>query len=130
MTSGTSAMNKMSILVIDDEDAVREAVGDVLATLGLRVLEAANGQTGITLYREHQRDIELVLLDLSMQGLDGAQTLAELRKINPGVRVVVSTGYSEQEILNRLSNVHVAGFLRKPYDVDTLIDMIQLLALS
>ena len=117
----------MSILVIDDEDAVREAVSDVLATLGLQVLEAANGQSGITIYREHQRDIQLVLLDLSMQGLDGAQTLEELRKINPGARVVVSSGYSEQQILDRLSNAHVAGFLRKPYDVDALIDMIQLL---
>jgi len=120
----------VSVLVIDDDDAVREAIGDVLESLGIQVHQAADGQSGITLYYKHQGDIQLVILDLTMKGWDGAQTLHELRKFDPGVQVIVSSGHSEGQIIDRLKNVHVAGFLRKPYDADALIDLIQLFLYS
>jgi PAS domain S-box-containing protein len=109
------------ILVIDDEDPVREAVSDILDMEGIPVLAAADGAAGLELYYQRQAEIRLVLLDLSMPGLSGEETFHALRRINPDVRVVLSSGYSQTEAARRFTDQPVAGFLQKPYDVDALI---------
>lgn len=109
------------ILIIDDEEPVREAISDILGMEGLPVLTAADGATGLELYRQWQAEIGLILLDLSMPGLSGEETFHELRGLNPEVRVVLSSGYSQTEAARRFVNEPVAGFLQKPYDVEALI---------
>jgi CheY-like chemotaxis protein len=116
--------NAATILVIDDEDMVREAVTDILEAEGYYVLNAADGATGIALYRKRMDDIALVLLDLSMPGMNGEQTLDVLKKINPKVRVLISSGCSEQEVLLRFKREQIEGFVRKPYSADTLVSAI------
>ena len=114
-------MVRKLILVIDDEASVREAVTDVLELEGLQVLTAPDGAAGVALYGEWQADIGLVLLDLSMPGLTGEETFRELQKVNPGVRVVLSSGYNQAEATRRLTGLELAGFVQKPYDAATLI---------
>jgi len=113
-----------TILVIDDEEMVREAVTDILEAEGYYVLNAADGAAGIAMYRKRMEDIGLVLLDLSMPGLSGEQTLDVLRKINPKVRVLISSGCSEQEAMLRFKREQVAGFIKKPYSADALVSVI------
>jgi signal transduction histidine kinase len=113
------------ILVIDDEQPVREAVTDILEVEGLRVLTAPNGAAGVALYRAHQTDIRLVLLDLSMPGMSGEETLRALRQINPVARVIVSSGYSEAEALQHFTGQELTGFIQKPYDAAKLIGEIR-----
>lgn len=109
------------VLIIDDEEPVREAISDILGMEGLPVLTAADGAAGLALYRQWQAEVGLILLDLSMPGLSGEETFHELRDINPNVRVVLSSGYSQTEAARRFINQPVAGFLQKPYDVEALI---------
>lgn len=109
------------VLIIDDEEPVREAVADILELEGVHSLAAANGFEGVALYQENLCNIDVVLLDLSMPGLSGEDTLVELHKINPNVQVVLSSGYSELDARHRFERIGVAGFIQKPYDLETFI---------
>lgn len=115
--------NKL-ILVIDDEEAVREAVTDILDLEGWPVLTAENGEIGVQTYHSHRSSIALVILDLSMPGLSGQETLVHLQAINPHVKVLLSSGYSETEVSGRFANLGVAGFLQKPYNALHLINTV------
>ena len=110
------------VLVIDDEAPVREAVADVMEMIGVQVLAAENGRVALTLYQEYMADIELVLLDLSMPGLSGLETLGKLRQLNPQAKVIISSGYSAQDTVPAVDEITV--FLQKPYDVNNLIKFV------
>jgi len=117
---------RRKVLVIDDEQPVREAVSDILDLEGIVVLAAASGQEGIELYRQNQDDIKLILLDMSMPGMDGEQTLRHLRKISADVFVILSSGYTETAISQRMLDGGVTGFLQKPFDMAGLINTVRL----
>lgn len=113
------------ILVIDDEEAVREAVTDILDIEGWSVLTAESGEVGVEVYHTHWNHIALVILDLSMPGLTGQETLVQLQTINPEVKVLLSSGYSEIEVSGRFAKLGVAGFLQKPYNALQLINTVK-----
>ncbi len=110
-----------TVLVIDDEELVREAVADALDSEGIRYRLAADGQSGVALLREHAREIGLVLLDLSMPGRSGEETFSDLREVDEGIPVLLSSGYSEEEVRRRFAPKDLAGFLQKPYRFPTLV---------
>lgn len=116
---------KQYILVIDDEEAVREAVTDILDLEDLPVLTANGGEEGVALYAQHCDEVALVILDLSMPGLSGQQTLLRLKEINPDVQVLLSSGYSRQEVNGLFANLGVAGFLQKPYNALRLLEIVK-----
>lgn len=117
----SQAGSQGTVLVIDDEELVREAAADILNIEGIPVLTAGDGPGGIKLYRQWQGEIQLIILDLSMPGMDGEETFHHLRKVNPAVRVVLSSGYSQSETGRRFEGLGLAGFLQKPYTVETFI---------
>ncbi|MBP8000733.1 MAG: PAS domain S-box protein [Chloroflexi bacterium] len=110
-----------TILVIDDERWVREAMDDILSLDGFTVFAAADGQTGLRLFQEHHTSINLVILDLSMPGLSGEATYKRFRQIEPQIKIVLSSGYSEKEVIPRFQNDVLTTFLQKPYDQHQLI---------
>lgn len=112
------------VLVIDDEAPVREAVTDIMALYGIEVITAENGQQGISLFRQRLSEIQLVLLDMSMPGLNGVETLAQLRQIDANVPVILSSGYSQQQIAQEVTVNGRTGFLPKPYDMNTLVNKV------
>jgi PAS domain S-box-containing protein len=116
-----AAMLQHLIMVIDDEEPVRSAVTDILELEGLAVLSAPDGQAGIDLYRDRQADIDLIMLDLSMPGLTGEETFRELRQINPQVRIILSSGYSHDEVTSRFAGQREVAFIQKPYDATQLV---------
>ena len=71
-------------------------------------------------FRELHNEIVLVILDLTMPYMDGEETFRELRRIDPKVRVIMSSGYTESEIIPRFAGKRLSGFLQKPYTLDTL----------
>ncbi len=79
---------KRAVLVIDDDEVVRTALDDMLVSEGMRVLMAADGACGVALYRQRRAEIGLVVLDLSMPGMSGEETLRELRRVDPRVTVI------------------------------------------
>lgn len=121
--SSTPSKNKC-VLLIDDEIHVREAVADILEMENIEVLGAANGQMGIDLYRAQADDIDLILLDLSMPGLSGHETFIKLRELDMGIKIILSSGYSQEEVHHQFAGEQVADFLSKPYDIGTLIEKV------
>jgi len=109
------------VLVVDDEPQVRRIVGDMLESAGYRVIRAGDGQEAIDVFRHEADAIDCVLLDLSMPKLDGEEVFRELRKIRDDVPVVLSSGFAEQEILDRFRGAGLAGILQKPARMGTLL---------
>ena len=88
---------------------------------GLRVLTADRGAAGVALYRERATEIGLVLLDFSMPGLSAHETFEALRKINPDVRVILSSGFGKEDATRGFEAGPLVGFLQKPYVQETLL---------
>ncbi|MFA6566997.1 MAG: ATP-binding protein [Victivallales bacterium] len=110
-----------TVLLVEDEDAVRLVCKRMLERGGFKVLPAENGRRGIELFRLHENEIGCVILDYSMPDMTGEEVFLVLKKINPDVRVLLSSGYSDLAF-DRLTGMGVTGFLDKPYEYSTLID--------
>jgi len=114
------------ILVIDDEDMVRETMADILAEADLQVLQAAEGRVGIQFFHQYMQEIKLVLLNLSMPNMNGEEVFYELRKISTSIPVVLVTGYGECDVMDRFMNKGLADFIHKPYDGKRLLQQVQI----
>jgi two-component system cell cycle sensor histidine kinase/response regulator CckA len=114
-----------TILVVDDEAHIRAGATQVLEHTGFTVLTAANGQEAVAVFREHAETVRAVLLDLTMPNMDGAATARELRQIRPDVRVVLSSGYTEEEATRQFTDRDLVGFLHKPYMIKDLVSTIR-----
>jgi CheY-like chemotaxis protein len=110
-----------TILVVDDEAYIRGVATRALENAGFTVLTAANGKEAVAAFREHAKSVRAVLLDLTMPQMDGAATMIQLRQIQPDVRVVLSSGYTEEDATRRFSDRDLVSFLQKPYALSDLI---------
>ncbi len=104
-----------TILVVDDDPTVRELCTEYVELLGYRVLAAADGEAALAHLRDRPHDISCVLLDLTMPRMDGLSTLRALRRMGSNVKVVLCSGYDEQDAIRRFASEGLAGFLHKPY---------------
>jgi CheY-like chemotaxis protein len=124
--AGTAATDEPGkILIVDDEEMVRTMAKLSLERSGFNVLTADSGRTAIDLVERHCREIQLVVLDISMPGMSGEEVLHELCKIRPDIRVVVSSGYSEAETITCLRGQRVSGFIQKPYTASWLVEQVK-----
>jgi two-component system cell cycle sensor histidine kinase/response regulator CckA len=114
-----------TLLVVDDEPMVREFAQRLLETEGYFVLEAGSGDEALTLLRERGSEIDGVLLDLSMPGMDGDTLLSELRSFAPRLPVIVHSGHSLESTSERLTQWNIAGVLQKPYRAARLSEMVR-----
>jgi CheY-like chemotaxis protein len=103
------------ILLADDEPDVRAVVRAMLESLGYRVAEAGDGREAVETYRQHHAEIDLVLLDQQMPRMTGEAALAEMRKIAPGVRAILASGYDESGRIHEIVAAGFGGFLQKPF---------------
>ena len=109
-----------TILVVDDEPTIRELSREALEDFGYVVLCAANGEEALDIYREHGQTIDLILLDLNMPGMGGHKCLRELLRLNPTVRVLISSGYSANGQAGESLKSGATGFIGKPYQLKEL----------
>jgi CheY-like chemotaxis protein len=107
-----------SVLLADDEESVRAIGSEMLRELGFEVVTASDGREALERYRERRPD--LVILDLTMPRMDGEQAFRELRQLDPGVRVIISSGYNEMEVTQKFAGKGLVGFIQKPYTFETL----------
>ncbi|TLS76910.1 response regulator [Mariprofundus erugo] len=108
------------MLIVDDEESVRESAAMILEDCGFEVLTAPDGKAALEIYREHSGDICMVLLDMMMPHMNGEQTFTALQKFDPNIRVLLSSGYNEQEAVRRFTGKGLAGFIQKPYLPESL----------
>lgn len=108
------------MLLVDDDRSVRASVRALLTTLGFEVIEAEDGLSAIEAWQAHQATIAWVLMDLTMPGLDGYETFLQLRKLDPQVKVVLSSGWAQDDVSARFAQQPPSAFLPKPF---TLADL-------
>lgn len=109
-----------TVLLVEDQDAVRNIVTRILEHLGFQVLSAREGSAAIEIFRNNRETINCVLTDLSMPGMDGWETLSALRKIDPGIPVILASGYDQTRAMAGNHPELPQGFLGKPYQMSEL----------
>ncbi|MBU4268048.1 MAG: PAS domain S-box protein [Acidobacteria bacterium] len=109
------------IFVVDDEEDIRNFIRDVLQRHGYRVLLAANGCQAVDIYKVRGQDIALVILDMVMPEMGGEETFLKMKKVNPGIKALLSTGYSQDSRVSEILNHGIKGFIQKPYDFSQLL---------
>lgn len=114
---GNKPLQIETVLVIDDEELIRILTESFLEQLGYTVLLADCGEEATEIFRENSDRIQLVLSDITMPGIDGIETIRQLRKISPGLKAIISSGYSSEKI-DSLPRDTV--FLAKPYSINEL----------
>ncbi|KAM3115893.1 response regulator [Phormidesmis sp. 146-33] len=117
------------ILVVDDEASVRDSTRIALESYEYQVLTATNGREAIDLYARYSQDIRLVLLDLMMPVMDGPETIAILKRMNPEIEIVAMSGLSSKSMIGEAAAAGVQRFLSKPFTVRELLGTLQEVAL-
>ena len=114
--SGRSAC----ILLVDDEEMVLDVEVMMLERMGYQVLQARSSSEAVDVYRANKDGIDLVLLDLNLPGEGGADTFNRIREIDPNAKVVLSTGYGENQEILELLNHGCRGVIQKPFSLQGL----------
>ncbi len=114
-----------TILLVDDDNALRELGGRILERYGYTVIRAEDGETALRIYREQKDLIGLVILDLIMPGIGGKHCLQELLKMDPLVKVLIASGHSDSTQVERATEIGAKGYVRKPYDVQQLLRVVR-----
>ncbi|MGQ9805673.1 MAG: response regulator [Chlorobiales bacterium] len=117
-------MPKKTILVVEDEDLIRELLRDALSE-EFNVLSASNGEEALKLYTQNQDKIDIVITDLIMPKLHGDALSENIRKINPSVPIVFTSGYERKIEIDKLLTNGRAAFLPKPFDIVKLTSTLQ-----
>jgi PAS domain S-box-containing protein len=113
------------VLVVDDEDGVREVAARILQLAGYRVITAEHGLAALQVYGTNPGAITCVLLDLTMPQMDGERVLRELSEFDPDARVILMSGYDEQDVAARFQNASLVGFLQKPFKPEALLELVR-----
>lgn len=119
--AGNCRLAGRTVLVIDDEEDVRSIVRQVLERRGARVLLAADGPSGIRVFETHAGVVDVVLLDMGMPQMSGRRVAEELIRLQPGVRIVVTSGGVTEEMSSGWGGPNIAGYAAKPYLPDALV---------
>ena len=110
--------------VIEDEETVRAVAARMLRMMGFEPLLAVNGREGADLFASRAGEIAAVLLDLTMPKMSGPDVFRELRRIRGDVKVILTSGYGRQEATTGFEGKGLAGFVRKPFRADELLDLL------
>ncbi|MDD5287118.1 MAG: PAS domain S-box protein [Desulfuromonadaceae bacterium] len=113
-----------TVLVVDDEEIVRGIGAEMLKELGFTPITANDGQEAVEIFKSTP-DIGFVILDLTMPHMDGEKCFQELRQLKPDVKVIISSGFNEQEVTQKFLGKGLAGFIQKPYRLSVLIETIK-----
>jgi len=114
-----------TILLVDDEDAVRSIAALMLQRLGYTVIQAADGEEALEQFTAHRSDIRGVVLDVTMPRMDGLTALIRLREMDPTVRVLMSSGFAETDVMDRAAAAGSFAFIQKPYEIRALADLLK-----
>ena len=109
-----------TVLFVDDEESLRALAGKMLELMGFSVIMAENGTEALKLYREKKDEISFVILDLTMPQMDGHQTFGELRKIDENIKVIIASGYNQDDVRSRFAGKSLLGIIQKPYTMEKL----------
>ncbi|MDP2877757.1 MAG: response regulator, partial [Holophaga sp.] len=114
-----------TVLVVDDEPALLELAVEILQSAGIPVLSASGGREALSKVAAHRDEISLLLLDMAMPDLSGAEVIRALRVSDPGIRIILSSGYAEEDLRKTLQPGDIVAFLPKPYRLASLVELVR-----
>lgn len=114
-----------TILIVENEALVREALVDILELAGLPTIEAINGHDAIAAFRAKQDQIGVVLLDMRLPDMGGSDVLSVLETIRPDVNVIVASGEDRQKLIHIFREHSNVSILSKPYDIEMLLSQVR-----
>ncbi len=115
---------KKTVLIIEDEDMVRDVASNALKTFGYTTMEAGDGEMGVNIYKQNHMYIDVVLLDIIIPKLSGTETFKQIRKINPGARIIVTSGHITNQDQQKMF-AGAAAYLDKPYQIMQLKKVVE-----
>ena len=114
-----------TVLVIEDEAALRTSVSKFLRKRGFSIIEAEDGNAGVALFAENKSRIDVVVLDMTLPGRSGREVLYELQRISAGIKVIVTSAYGQQHVEHLLGGLRTSDYVQKPYRMADLEDLLQ-----
>lgn len=120
-----STPSRKSVLVVEDDPAVRQVIEEIIATLGLFSVNANSASEALASFKLYAADTVCVFLDYGVPGMHALQLLARFKELRADIPIILSSGYPESYINNDMSTLGVDGFIAKPFDSKTLIGTLQ-----
>lgn len=120
-------MRTCTVMLVEDDEIVRQMATEMFATLGHHVIPAEDGIEALQLYRLHRELIDVVFLDLNMPRMDGEEAFSKLKKIAEKVKVILVSGYPEQKITEKFFSKGLAGYIQKPYSFAAICNKLQMI---
>jgi signal transduction histidine kinase len=115
----------ISVLYVEDNKEVRESIAYLLVTFFKELFTAKNGRDGLETYKKNQDNIDIIITDINMPKLNGIDMAKEIRNINPNLPIIITSGHNENKFLYQAIEIGVTGFIVKPINIKTLIDLIK-----
>jgi len=112
------------VLVVDDEEVMRQTAREILTECGYDVITASNGRQGFDVFRERYNDIRAVILDMAMPEMSGKDTYIKMKEIDPFCRVIITSGFKQDERVEEALGLGAQGFMQKPYTLDKLSELL------
>jgi DNA-binding NtrC family response regulator len=110
-----------TILVVDDEEMIKDLARDILARYGYKVLTAGDGEEAVEVYRQHKKEIAVVVLDIMLPDVGGREVFRRIREIDPEAQVIIASGYNQERDATDLLKEGALKFVQKPYRIDSLV---------
>ena len=120
-----SASHRGTVLVVEDEQPMVLLLTNALVKAGYQSIIAMDGEKAIELYRQNRDKIDIVLMDLGLPKVTGADVIRLMKKQDPTIKVIVTTGYLEPELKSELFAAGVKDYIHKPYSVDAVVKTVQ-----
>jgi len=114
-----------SVMVVEDEGPLRQAVTKMLRRTGFEVLEAADGTSALALVRANRGRIDLILLDVTIPGASSAEVVAEAAQAQPAPKVILTSAYSQETLPPPMNSCEVSSFIRKPFQLGDLVQTLR-----
>jgi two-component system cell cycle sensor histidine kinase/response regulator CckA len=114
-----------TILIIDDEQPTREVLSDILESMGARTITAEDGVAGIDSFTKNHQEVSLAIIDLTMPMMNGADVARKLKDVDARIRIILSSGYPEDEVRRKYGPVECNGFIQKPFRPAAFLDLVQ-----
>jgi two-component system cell cycle sensor histidine kinase/response regulator CckA len=117
-------LNGQTILIIDDEEPTRVVLSDILESMGAKTIMAENGLAGIESFSKNRDVVTLAIIDLTMPQMNGAEVARRLREVDSKIRIILSSGYPEEDIRRKYGSLECNGFIQKPFRPAAFLDLI------
>ena len=114
-----------TVLIVDDEESVRNVARAMLERFGLTVLTAPDGHSGVETFRRYKDELVLVLLDMTMPRMSGEEAFKEMHEIRPDVPIILASGYEQEDATSHFIGKGLAGFIQKPFQLSALIGKVR-----